>query len=234
MSQGHLRFDLKVDHVLREAEMIRPPGMSADAVRTLLANGAPTLATLDWADVTVPKVARLIDPAAKESGPHGPASLARWTATSGRARERYPSEGSSLLLGGMEREQCFGYVHLTLIVRREPGLVCFCARVHRVSIHGPERATAHTMDLALAAGVLAADVLVALYSSVPHATTISIDIVSDSDLEPGALVASQVQSSLARRVGHLNLQRRRSSVAVAMPTLRASFPKSRIEGLPAY
>ncbi|HEX7890204.1 MAG TPA: hypothetical protein VF522_12655 [Ramlibacter sp.] len=233
ISQGQLRFDVRVDHNMREAELFQPPGLGADPLRTLLADAAPTLATLDCAGMNIPNLTRLIHPPGSGSEAHCSAPLARWTAAPERGPERYPSEGSSLLLAGMEREQPFGYVHLTTTVRRQPGNVYFCARVHRVSIHVPERATAYTTDLALATGVLAADLLVALYSSVPHATAISSDVRSDSASEPGVLVARQIHRSLARRVDHLNLQKRRPSVAVAMPSLQESFPKSHAASLPA-
>lgn len=230
MSQGHLRFDVKVDSPMRRAELFPTPGMGVDPV---LANAGPTLVTLDCAGMTLPHLTRLINPAGK-GAPRGSPPPARWSAASERGRERYPSEGSSLLLVGMEREHAFGYVHITAIVQREPGDVCLCVRVHRVSIHVPERATAYTLDLALAAGVLGGDVLVALYSSVPYATTIASEVRADSGPESCALVARQIHRALTRRVGHLSLQKRRPSVALTMPNLQASSRKNSPASLPAF
>jgi hypothetical protein len=223
MSQGRLRFDVKVDRLLREAEFLSEAGgrLAALAAR---AAGPATRVTLDCPAMASPKLSRFLD-AVRDRNP-SPGTPPRWTTLDERVGGRYPSEGSSLLLAGMELEQLFGFVHVGAVVQRDPGEVSFCASVHQVSVFDlPERADAYTADLALAAGILVGDILVALYSSVPHATTIVSEVHLDSDAPRETFVAGQIHRALARRIHHVNLQKRRPSVTAAPPTLQACCPE---------
>lgn len=221
MTRGRLDFELLVDSQLRQAELLRAGSVAVDQLLDRLARGASTRVTLSGSGIRFADPAKMFKAGQLFDDSQADAEIApaRWE---GRLDgEGQATEGSSLVLVGFEREQPVGYIDLTATVVQQDKRVELLLGIESVCVNPFVRNNGYSIDLSLSAGLLAADLLVALYSSVRHGTTIAATIRSELASERVKLIARQIHRSLKQRADLLNKEKRRPSIAMSEPQLTA-------------
>ena len=209
MPAGRLHFDLVVNDILRDAEL--PPG---DALLPLTAMRLPTRVSLDPRSVRLASMAATFDaPAPGAEGPGDPGALAAWDM--GIAGEG--SEGTRLLLVAFAQDLPVAHCHQRIVLLRDTAGVNLLFRTSCIRLQRDGDQPAHPIDLAVAAGVLAADLLTAVYVSVRAGTAISPVLRPEPDCEEGDLLVRQMAHALQQQRARLAQQGRRPSIVVHAP-----------------
>ena len=223
MRDGRLSFDLVVDGPLRHAELPVAIDRPADDLPARLDWRAATRVAGNSNGVPLQELAMFDGGQRLLLGGRADAEarLARWEEL--RKADGRRAEESSVLLVAFGDQHPVGYMELGITFLRQHKAVELFVRIDYLCINPQARNQGYGLDLSIAAGVFAADILLALYSSVRSGTRITSTICTELVAEGGEPISLQIQRSLARRVDLLNGERRRSSVNVEQPALVAGY-----------
>lgn len=146
----------------------------------------------------------------------------KWTVDS-----RDHSEGQKVVLANFdERRNFVGYAGMSIALHSPwvPGdSFTLSISIHLVYVLPKRRGSGYGLDLSIASGLLAADVLNACYLAVPSGSVIKPLVLADYENESGETFTLQVTRELCYEADMLKTYRRRPSVKIEAPSLSAGY-----------
>ena len=146
----------------------------------------------------------------------------KWTVNSGDH-----SEGQKVVLANFDKRGNFvGYAGMSIALHSPwvPGdSFTLSISIHLVYVLPTRRGSGYGLDLSIASGLLAADVLNACYLAVPSGSVIEPLVQADYENKSGETFTLQVMRELHYGADMLKTHRRRPSVKIVAPSLSAGY-----------